>query len=126
MGLALAGTNTYTVKGLSGLVCLRAPESFEHRPCIRCGKCVDVCPSGLVASTLGALGEAYEDGLLDALDQAMDAGLMDCIECGSCAYACPSGRRLVHYIRFLKGERRKKLARERERKTQEQAKVAKT
>jgi len=126
MGLALAGTNTYTVKGLSGLVCLRAPEAFEHRQCIRCGKCVDVCPSGLVASTLSTLGEAYEDGQLDALDQAMETGLMDCIECGSCAYACPSGRRLVHYIRFLKGERRKNLARERERKTQEQAKVAKT
>jgi len=126
MGLALATIDTYTIKGLSGLLCMRSPESFEHRPCIRCGKCVDACPSGLVASTFSVLGEAYEDGHLDALDQAMEAGLMDCIECGSCAYACPSGRRLVHYVKFLKGERRKQLAKERQRKTQEQAKVAKT
>lgn len=123
MGLALAATDTFTIKGMSGLVCLRAPQSFAHLPCIRCGNCVDVCPSRILPSTLSVLGEAYEDGNLEALDMAMEIGAMDCIECGSCSYTCPSERRIVHYVRFLKGERRRKAARERERMTQEQAKV---
>lgn len=124
MGLALAGLETYTIKGMSGLLALRSPASFENRPCIRCGKCIDVCPSGLLPSTLSVLGEAYEDGQLDALGLAMETGLMDCIECGCCSYACPAARRIVHYVRFLKGERRKQAAKERQKKTQEQAKVS--
>ena len=124
MGLALSTIDTFTLKGMSGLLCLRSPETFVHRPCIRCGKCVDVCPSRILPSTLSVLGEAYEDSHLDALEAAMEANLMDCIECGSCSYVCPSERRLVHYIRFLKGERRKQAAREREKQTQEQAKVS--
>ena len=124
MGIALSTVDTYTIKGLSGLLCLRSPQTFVHGPCIRCGNCVDTCPSGLLPSTLSILGEAYEDGHLAALDQAMETGLMDCMECGSCSFVCPAGRRIVHYIRFLKGERRKKLARERERKSQQQAAVS--
>jgi len=124
MGIALSTVDTYTIKGLSGLLCLRSPQTFVHGPCIRCGNCVDVCSSGLLPSTLGILGEAYEDGHLEALDQAMETALMDCIECGSCSFVCPAGRRIVHYIRFLKGERRKKLARERERRSQQQAAVS--
>jgi electron transport complex protein RnfC len=124
MGLALATIETYTIKGLSGLLCLRAPATFAHRSCIRCGKCVDVCPSRILPSTLSVLGEAYEDGTLDALDQAMETRLMDCIECGSCSFICPSERRIVHYVRFLKGERRKKAAKEREKMSKEQAKVS--
>ena len=124
MGLSLATVDTYTIKGLSGLLCLRSPATFRHLPCIRCGKCVDVCPSRILPSTLSILGESYEDGNLDALDQAMEAALMDCIECGSCSYVCPAERRIVHYIRFLKGERRKKAAKQREKLSQEQAKVS--
>ncbi|MBN2584196.1 MAG: electron transport complex subunit RsxC [Planctomycetes bacterium] len=125
MGLALATIDTYTIKGMSGLLCLRSPEAFAHGPCIRCGNCVDVCPAGLLPSTLSILGESYEDNNLDALDMALETDLMDCIECGSCAYACPAGRRIVHYVRFLKAERRKQLAKERERKSQQQAAVSK-
>ncbi|NIA21517.1 MAG: electron transport complex subunit RsxC [Anaerolineaceae bacterium] len=125
MGLALSSVETYTIKGFSGLLCLRSPQAFEHGPCIRCGNCVEACPAGLLPSTLSILGEAYEDNSLDALDQAMETGLMDCIECGSCSFVCPAGRRIVHYVRFLKGERRKKLARQREKKSQQQAAVSK-
>lgn len=124
MGLALASTGTYTIKGMSGLLCLRSPAAFRHQACIRCGQCVEACPARLLPSTLSILGESYEDGNLDALDQAMETGLMDCIECGSCSYVCPAERRIVHYIRFLKGERRKKAAKEREKQTKEQAKVS--
>jgi electron transport complex protein RnfC len=123
MGLALSTIDTYTLKGMSGLLCLRSPAAMAHRSCIRCGKCVDVCPSRILPSTLSILGEAYEDGNLDALDIAMETALMDCIECGSCSWVCPSERRIVHYVRFLKGERRKKAAKEREKMSQEQAKV---
>ena len=124
MGLAMADTDTYTIKGMSGLVCLRSPSAFAHRPCIRCGKCVDVCPSGMLPSTMSTLGEAFEDGQLEALDLAMEANLMECIECGACSYICPSQRRIVHHIRFLKGERRRQLARQRQRDAKEQARIS--
>ncbi len=121
MGVALASTDTYVVKGMSGLLCLRDPVTYRHRPCIRCGRCVDACPARLLPSTLSLLGEAYEGGRLESLDEALELSLMDCIECGACAYICPSERRLVHYVRFLKGERRKQAAKEREKKSKQQA-----
>lgn len=124
MGLALSTVDTYVIKGLGGLLCLRSPAAFKHLSCIRCGKCVDACPARILPSTLCILGEAYEDDNIEALDQAMELGLMDCIECGACSYVCPAERRIVHYIRFLKGERRKKAAKEREKMSKEQAKVS--
>jgi Na+-translocating ferredoxin:NAD+ oxidoreductase RnfC subunit len=39
---------------------------------------------------------------------------MDCILCGTCAYVCPSRRRIVHLVETLRAERRKALARARE------------
>lgn len=124
MGIAQQTTDIYTNKGMSGLLALRDPASMNHNPCIRCGRCVQACPAHLVPSTLSILGEAYEDANLAALDAAFEYGLMDCIECGSCSFICPAERQIVHYVRFLKGERRKKLARERERLAQETAKVS--
>jgi len=123
MGKAQFTTDLYVTKGTTGLLAFRRAAVYDHGPCIRCGACVRHCPSYLNPSRLSVLGEAFLDGDLDAIDAAMDCGLMDCILCGACAYVCPAHRRIVHLVETLRAERRKALARERERERAAAAKL---
>lgn len=59
--------------------------------CIRCGKCLRVCPVGLKPA---GIDRAYHVGNVDAL-KALKVNL--CMECGCCAYVCPAKRHLVAY-----------------------------
>jgi electron transport complex protein RnfC len=65
-------------------------------PCIRCGKCTDVCPAELLPQQL------YWYARSNNYDAAQDYQLFDCIECGCCAYVCPSHIPLVQYYRNAK------------------------
>ena len=56
----------------------------EHRPCIACGRCEEVCPARLMPQILHRL--LYRG----AIDEAQAAGLPGCVECGLCTYVCPS------------------------------------
>jgi Na+-translocating ferredoxin:NAD+ oxidoreductase subunit C len=67
-------------------------------PCIRCGKCTEVCPAELLPQQL------YWYTRSDNHDAAQDYQLFDCIECGCCAYVCPSHIPLVQYYRHAKAE----------------------
>jgi electron transport complex protein RnfC len=98
MGKAQRELDVPVVKGTSGLVVLTPEEvaHFEQRPCLRCGRCVDACPMGLMPSRLGNFAEN------NVLEPLKKLGIMDCIECGSCAYICPSQRHLVQWIRLGK------------------------
>lgn len=70
----------------------------EHMPCIRCAKCVDVCPANLLPQQLYWYASARN------FDRVIDYHLFDCIECGCCSYVCPSQIPLVQYYRFAKSE----------------------
>lgn len=98
MGKALATTDVPVVKGSSGILIMKNEEATRKavEPCIRCSKCVSVCPMGLEPYLLAVFGEK---SLFDRLE---DDKVMDCIECGSCSYICPSGRPLLDHIRFGK------------------------
>ncbi|HNS17220.1 MAG TPA: electron transport complex subunit RsxC [Bacteroidales bacterium] len=98
MGKALISFDTPVVKGMSGIVLLPEEESVRVKVqnCIRCSRCVSVCPMGLEPYLL-ALRVAAEDFEGSEKDR-----VMDCIECGSCHYTCPSGRPLLDYIRVGK------------------------
>lgn len=100
MGKALATLEVPIVKGSSGILILRKEESMRKPvdPCIRCTKCVTVCPMGLEPYLL--MPEA-EKGLTERLENDR---VLDCIECGSCSYACPASRPLLDYIRLGKSE----------------------
>ena len=63
------------------------------RNCIRCAKCVTVCPMGLNPAFL-MRDVQYADW--DATEKGY---IVDCIECGSCSYTCPANRPLLDYIR---------------------------
>jgi Na+-translocating ferredoxin:NAD+ oxidoreductase subunit C len=98
MGKALSSTDIPVVKGSSGILLIPEIESNrkEVEPCIRCSKCITVCPMGLEPYLLGAAGQK---SLFDRMEKDR---VMDCIECGSCSYTCPSGRPLLDYIRYGK------------------------
>lgn len=101
MGYAVRSLDIPVVKGVAGILVLSkdAVSHDEESPCIRCGKCVEACPAGLVPSMLSILSERGRHE-----EARRDYGLLNCIECGSCAYICPSKRRIVQYIRYSKSK----------------------
>jgi electron transport complex protein RnfC len=117
MGIAQFTLDVPVIKGMSGILVLTADEVevFEPAPCLRCGRCVTVCPMKLAPTTIEQLVIA------ERIEQADKIGLLDCIECGSCSYVCPSKRRLVHYFKYGKNRAMalRRAARERESKDRE-------
>lgn len=100
MGIAQYTLEVPVTKGTSGILALTSSETriAEPQPCIRCGRCVEVCPMNLLPNTLARLVEYKR------FDEARELGVLDCIECGSCAFVCPSKIRHVHHIKFGKLE----------------------
>ncbi|MBN2635505.1 MAG: electron transport complex subunit RsxC [Prolixibacteraceae bacterium] len=100
MGKAVASLDIPVTKGTSGILLMQEQESKrkEYIECIRCSRCVSVCPMGLEPYLLMTTGEKQ------LFDRAEKERIMDCIECGSCSYTCPSNRPLLDYIRFGKGK----------------------
>jgi electron transport complex protein RnfC len=100
MGRALVGTDVPVVKGCSGILAMPANPA-DHKTvhdCIRCAKCVRVCPMRLNPTLL-----------MDAVrygkwTMAETGYIVDCIECGSCSYTCPANRPLLDYIRSGKNK----------------------
>lgn len=100
MGKAQPSLDVPVVKGTSGILLLQKHEveNYSPSPCINCARCVDVCPTNLVPTTIAKLAE------LEKLDRLEEMQVMNCIECGSCSYICPARRPLVHNIRIGKAE----------------------
>lgn len=98
MGKALNSLEVPVVKGTSGLLLFAEENSLrtEMKPCIRCGRCIQVCPMGLEPILIAQYSAR---GIWDMAEANM---VMDCMECGSCHYTCPSGRPLLDYIRLGK------------------------
>jgi electron transport complex protein RnfC len=98
MGKALANADVPVVKGTSGVVIIRGIESRRRgeEACIRCSKCMSVCPMGLEPYLLMALSQRSFTERLEIKK------VLDCIECGSCSYICPASRPLLDYIRLGK------------------------
>ncbi|HSH69788.1 MAG TPA: electron transport complex subunit RsxC [Deferrisomatales bacterium] len=99
MGLTQHDLAVPVIKGTSGVLCLPV-QMVRQRPagaCIRCGRCVSVCPMGLSPTNLATL-IAH-----DRVAETDDRHALDCIECGSCAFICPAEIPLVQSIRWAKG-----------------------
>ena len=98
MGKALTTTDIAITKGSSGILLLNQQEAnrTSSRNCIRCAKCVSVCPMGLEPYLLMSLSERNRTEALET------ERLMDCIECGSCSFTCPANRPLLDVIRLGK------------------------
>ncbi|MDD4631384.1 MAG: electron transport complex subunit RsxC [Proteiniphilum sp.] len=100
MGKALASIDIPVSKGTSGILIIPTLEAKRKtmKDCIRCARCISVCPMGLNPTLLMNLTE-YE-----VWDRAEKEHIIDCIECGSCSYTCPADRPLLDYIRLGKGK----------------------
>jgi electron transport complex protein RnfC len=98
MGKALANTEAPVVKGTSGILIVPEEDSSRSivQPCIRCARCLSVCPMGLEPYLLMPLSKQNN------FDRLEIEHVMDCIECGSCSYTCPASRPLLDFIKLGK------------------------
>lgn len=100
MGIAQYTIDIPTNKGTSGILCLDEDESHTPKPqnCLRCGKCLSVCPAFLQPLYISAYS------LKNDFENAQNHRALDCIECGSCSFVCPASRPLLQSIRNAKRE----------------------
>ncbi len=99
MGQTQLSLDIPAIRGTSGLLILRKGD-FSTKPagpCIRCGRCISVCPIHLQPTTIATYAR------LNMIDEAESYNALDCIECGSCTYICPATLPLVQSIRHIKG-----------------------
>ncbi len=98
MGFTVGSLDAPLTKGTSGVTVFSREEirRADETACIRCGRCVDVCPVRLVPTKI-ALASRIGD-----VELARRYHASACIECGCCAYACPASIPLVQLIRVGK------------------------
>lgn len=100
MGLAQFSTEVPVIKGSGGILVLTEKEALAEKvsPCIKCGKCLEVCPVSLQPLHISAYS------LKNNFEGAEKYRALDCVECGACSFICPAKRPLVESIRFAKRE----------------------
>ena len=98
MGFAQSDLSVPVIKATNSVLCLLKDVNgaAENPVCLRCGKCVAVCPMRLQPLYMYRFVNA---GRIDELERL---NLLDCMECGSCAFTCPGKLPLVE--RFRKGK----------------------
>ena len=106
MGFAQSDLSVPVIKATNSVLCLLKDVNgaAENPVCLRCGKCVAVCPMRLQPLYMYRFVNAKRVDELDRLN------LLDCMECGSCAFTCPGKLPLVEQFRKGKGALRAALA----------------
>ena len=98
MGVAQSDLSVPVIKATNSILCLLKDRNgaAENPVCLRCGKCVSVCPMRLHPLYM------YRFTNAGRVDQLQRLNILDCMECGSCAFTCPGKLPLVE--RFRKGK----------------------
>ena len=98
MGLICTGLDAVNVKGTAGILFFTEEEdrTVENPTCIRCGKCITVCPMGLEPIYM------YNYFKKGDFENMKKYHILDCFECGSCSYNCPGRMPLTHSFKTAK------------------------
>ena len=92
MGFVLSDTNVPIMKGSNGIIAVDTDHTVEQ-PCIKCGRCMDVCPMELSPLYFAKFADQ------ENWQGMKDKNVMDCIECRCCEYICSSKIPLVSKIK---------------------------
>lgn len=98
MGFGIFDLDVPTTKTASALLCLSKDEvtAMEPTACIKCGRCVEVCPGRVVPSKLMQYA-------IHGDEEAFVANYgMECCECGCCSYVCPAKQPLTQTIKSMR------------------------
>ena len=95
MGFPQSTLDTPIMKGSNGIIAVDNDET-EANECIKCGRCVDVCPMELKPLYYYKLASAQD------WQGCKDRKIMDCMECRCCEYICSSKLPLVTMIKMGK------------------------
>ena len=111
MGIAIADLKMPITKTTNAVTVLtkeqigRAKFARRQTPCIRCGRCLGVCPENLNPTKIA---HAVKNNLLDVAESYY---ISACMECGCCSYVCPANIELTGYIKtgkiFLARQKKK-------------------
>ncbi len=96
MGMSVPDMDMPIVKTSNALLAFKSYDERKTSACIRCGRCVRVCPMGLMPADID---RAYKTRNIDELKQLK---VTLCMNCGSCSYVCPANRKLAETNQLAK------------------------
>jgi len=88
--------DSISVSSISNAFTVLKAEKYDEIACLRCGKCVEHCPSGLQPVNIA---NAFKCNDVDRLETLR---VVDCVECGTCTYVCPSYIHMTDNMRKAK------------------------
>lgn len=96
MGMCIPDISMPVTKTTNALLAFNKYDERKSSACIRCGRCVQACPLGLMPAEID---KAYK---IRNIDELKELKVILCMNCGSCTYVCPANRKLAETNQLAK------------------------
>ncbi len=108
MGISVPSINEPILKNTNAILAFNKKDAIlrKPQPCIKCGRCINVCPFGINPPALARALSSHD------YDSMVKFGADACMECGCCSFVCPANRPLVQNNKLAKAELREKRAKD--------------